>query len=98
MTNQVQQANHDKKQPTSSKPTPSAPKAASPPPTTPPAEPTVDAGKRKVKRKIYICVGQVKEMDSMVDAEKYVNGENAPKEFTAIKGLAIDPKHKVSLR
>jgi hypothetical protein len=97
---QVQQANHDKKQPTSSsKPTATAPKpASSSGPTTPPGDATAEAGKRKVTRKVYVCFGQVIKFDSVLDAEKYLNGEGAPQEVTIIKGAAVEKKLKVSLR
>jgi hypothetical protein len=83
-------------------------KPANPPPAaapsngkpTPAATPSAEAPKRKAApRKVYICVGDVKELESITEAEKYLNGDPAaPREFTVIKGLRIDKKQRVSLR
>jgi hypothetical protein len=90
-------AAHDKKLPAN---TPPPPAPANGKPATA-ATPSADAPKRKTApRKVYICTGEVTELDSISEAEKYVNDDSTrPKgEYTVIKGFQTPKKQQVSLR
>ena len=74
--------------------------AAAKPPTIAGAVASVAEEKEKrASRKVYIVVGGVKEFKSAVEAEKYLNTDPAaPRDFTVIKGTAVEQKQRVSLR
>ena len=64
----------------------------------PPVAPAEEKEKR-ASRKVYIVVGGVKEFKSAAEAEKYLNSDPAaPRDFTVIKGPAVEQKQRVSLR
>lgn len=87
--------------------TPAAGTATTPPATaasttTPPAaSPDATASKKERKasaRKVFVVVGQVHEFESAVKAEKFLNGEGAPSEYSVLRGQRIGTNKKVSLR
>lgn len=59
-----------------------------------------DAADKKARspRKIFVVVGDVYEFDSAVKAEKFLNGEDSPKEYAVLRGNRIGISQKVSLR
>ncbi len=60
--------------------------------------PTEEKEKR-ASRKVYVVEGGVRAFKSAVEAEKYLNTDPAaPRDFTVIKGLAVEQKQRVSLR
>lgn len=54
--------------------------------------------KRESKRKVFVVVGEVKEFDSIAQAEKYLNSDEAPKDYTVLQGTRARKSTKVSLR
>jgi hypothetical protein len=54
--------------------------------------------KSRVSRKVYVVVGVVHEFDSANKAEKFLNGDGAPTEYTVLRGNRIGTSKKVSLR
>lgn len=59
-----------------------------------------DEGETKTRqsRKVYIVTGETKEFKNAAEAEKFLNSDGAPRDFTVIKGLKVEKKQKVSLR
>lgn len=49
-------------------------------------------------KKVLIVVGTVHEFETAAKAEKFLNGSDAPQEYTAYRGLRIGTNKKVSLR
>lgn len=68
---------------------------ASPPPAAPPVD---SEPKAKGGSKIFVTVGTVYEFDTVSKAEKFLNEDNAPAEFTVLRGKRIGRSTKVSLR
>lgn len=63
------------------------------------ATPTGDGKKkREAKRKVFVVVGTVTEFDSIVQAEKFLNGPEAPETYTVLQGMRTRKSTKVSLR
>lgn len=64
-----------------------------------PAEKEAAKAERLAKsKKVFIVVGTVHEFDSVNKAEKFINAEGSPTEYTALRGLRIGTSKKVSLR
>jgi hypothetical protein len=57
-----------------------------------------DDKKSRVSRKVYVVVGQVHEFDSVNKAEKFLNADGAPAEYSVLRGNRIGTSKKVSLR
>lgn len=57
-----------------------------------------DEAKRRVPSKVYVVVGKVLVFDSVVKAEKYLNGPGAPSSYEVIRGRRVVPDNHVSLR
>lgn len=60
------------------------------------AEGSTEEAKRS--RKVFIVVGEVHEFDSVAKAEKFLNGEGAPRQYTVLKGNRVVTNTKISLR
>lgn len=77
-----------------------APAAAKPPTTPPPAAAatTEEPKTPRIPSRVFIAVGEVKEFANRGEAEKFLNGPDAPKEFTAIKGTRVANKNRVTLK
>ncbi len=54
--------------------------------------------KKKGSSRVYIAVGAVHEFDTVAKAEKFLNAEGAPTEYTVLRGKKISKSTKVSLR
>lgn len=52
----------------------------------------------RVARKVYVVVGEVHEFDSVNKAEKFLNADEAPANYTVFRGNRIGTSKKVSLR
>ena len=62
---------------------------------------TEESGKKTrqtSKRKVFVVEGKVHTFDSKVQAEKFLNGEGAPSEYTVMVGTSAKTGKKVSLR
>jgi hypothetical protein len=58
-----------------------------------------DKKKRESKRKVFVVVGTVQEFETIVQAEKYLNGPEAPAgEYTVLQGARSRTSKRVSLR
>ena len=58
-----------------------------------------DPKEKRAGRKVYVVVGDVRAFKSVVDAEKFLNTDpTAPRDFTVIRGMAVEKKQRVSLR
>jgi hypothetical protein len=54
---------------------------------------------KRGSRKVFIVVGDVHAFKSAAEAEKFLNTDPAaPRDFTVIKGTAVEQKQRVSLR
>lgn len=64
------------------------------------AEGATPAGKkREPKRKVFVVIGAVLEFESIVQAEKHLNGAEAPvADYTVLQGVRTKTSKKVSLR
>ena len=63
------------------------------------AGPAADKKKRESKSKVFVIVGTVQEFESVVQAEKFLNGPEAPAgEYVVLKGARTRTSKKVSLR
>ena len=61
--------------------------------------PSVDDDKKaRAARKVFIVVGTVHEFDSATKAEKFLNGDGAPSDYSVLRGNRIGTSKKVSLR
>ncbi len=56
------------------------------------------APKKKGESRIYIVVGEVHEFESSAKAEKFLNGEGAPTQYSVLRGKKLKTNSKVSLR
>lgn len=54
--------------------------------------------KKKSGNKLFIVVGQVHEFDTYAQAEKFLNADGAPTQYSVLRGKAMKSKQKVSLR
>lgn len=54
--------------------------------------------KQRGARKVYVVVGQVHEFETVAKAEKFLNAEGAPADYTVLRGNRIARSTKVSLR
>ena len=70
--------------------------------TNPPSDTTTeeDDGKpKRLKKSIFIVVGEIREFVNARDAEAFLNGDhNVPEDYKVIRGNMIERKQKVSLR
>jgi hypothetical protein len=57
-----------------------------------------EAKKERNGSKVYVVVGTVHEFESVNKAEKFLNGEGAPTDYSVIRGKKITKSTKVSLR
>lgn len=89
--------------------TPAAPAGNKPasPPTTPAAATTTPAPapaegataeEKKDRNKLYIVVGQVHEFETFAQAEKFLNADGAPTQYSVLRGKPLQSKQKVTLR
>lgn len=65
------------------------------------AKPDEPAGKKKreAKRKVFVVIGEVREFESIVQAEKHLNGAEAPTgEYSVLHGVRTRMSKRVSLR
>jgi hypothetical protein len=54
---------------------------------------------KRTPKKIYVVAGSIYEFANAREAEKFLNTDNrAPRDYTVIKGNAVEQKKKVSLR
>jgi hypothetical protein len=60
------------------------------------AEETAQA--TRASRKVYIVVGEFHEFESASAAEKFLNGEGAPKNYAVLRGSRIGTSQKIHLR
>lgn len=58
----------------------------------------VDDKKFRMARKVFVVVGVVHEFDSVNKAEKFLNAEGSPSDYTVLRGNRIGTSKKVSLR
>lgn len=56
------------------------------------------APKKKGENRIFIIVGEVHEFESSAKAEKFLNGEGAPTQYSVLRGKKLKTNSKVSLR
>lgn len=56
------------------------------------------APKKKGDSRIFIVVGEVHEFESSAKAEKFLNGEGAPTQYSVLRGKKLKTNNKVSLR
>ena len=63
-----------------------------------PAEGGEAAKKVRGSKRVFIVVGQIHEFETTSKAEKFLNGEGAPTEYTVLKGVRVGTNKKVSLR
>lgn len=54
--------------------------------------------KRESKRKVFVVIGEVKEFESIVQAEKFLNSPDAPENYTVLQGMRTRRSTRVSLR
>lgn len=60
--------------------------------------PEGEGSKNKNPNKIYVVVGQVHEFETTAKAEKFLNGDDSPTEYTVLRGKKFATKKRVSLR
>ena len=61
-------------------------------------KPDDEAKKERNGSKVYVVVGTVHEFESVNKAEKFLNAEGAPTDYSVIRGKKISKSTKVSLR
>lgn len=54
--------------------------------------------KKKSGNKLYIVEGKVHEFDTFAQAEKFLNAEGAPTQYSVLRGKQMKSKQKVTLR
>ena len=57
-----------------------------------------DDKKARMSRKVFVVLGEIHEFDSALKAEKFLNAEGAPSNYSVLKGNRIGTSKKVSLR
>lgn len=63
-----------------------------------PADNAASEEKKKSGNKLFIVVGQVHEFDTFAQAEKFLNAEGAPTQYSVLRGKQMKSKQKVTLR
>ncbi len=56
-----------------------------------------EGAKKRTPKKVFICVGEVREFKNNRDAEIFLNSDNAPASFHVIKGNELARRQRVSL-
>lgn len=80
------------------KPSTTSTQAANNKPADKPADAPASDEKKKSGNKLYIVVGQLHEFETFAQAEKFLNAEGAPTQYSVVRGKQMKSKQKVTLR
>lgn len=78
--------------PTDAKPTDAKPTDGKP------TDAAAEDKKSRAARKVFVVVGVVHEFESVNKAEKFLNADGSPTDYTVLRGNRIGTSKKVSLR